>query len=85
MDFPRLKCVYGVLKRVINNYGKSRPDMGGYCQEKFNKSEFEFLETVCNFNKKNRTRYYDIIYSQNDVEIIILKNSKQTANFLQKL
>jgi len=34
-------CVYGVIKRVIKNYGKSRFDMGGYCPEKFDKEKME--------------------------------------------
>lgn len=38
MDFPCVQCIYGVLKRIIKNYGKSRLDMGGYCPEKFNKN-----------------------------------------------
>lgn len=33
MDFSRTICVYGAIKRVVKNYGKSRLDMGGYCPE----------------------------------------------------
>ena len=29
MDFSRTICVYGAIKRVVKNYGKSRLDMGG--------------------------------------------------------
>ncbi|SHH89766.1 AAA family ATPase [Clostridium intestinale] len=85
MDFSRLKCVYGVIKRVIKCYGKSRTDMGGYCPEKFNMKKFEFLKSVWNFNKNNRKRYYDMLQSANDVKIIILKSRRQVRELLQQL
>jgi adenylate kinase family enzyme len=82
LDFSRIKCIYGVIKRVIKNYGKSRPDMGGYCPERF---DFDFLKNVWNFNKKNRKRYYDSINNQNHINTIILKSRKQEEKFLEEL
>lgn len=82
LDFSRVKCVYGAIKRVIKNYGKSRPDMGGYCPEGF---DFEFLKSVWNFNKNNKKRYYDMLHEAANVKIIILKSRKQTREFLQQL
>lgn len=79
MDYSRVKCVYGVIKRVIKNYGKSRPDMGGNCPERF---DFEFLKSVWNFNKKNRKRYYDMLNNQNGVKIIIFNSRKKVTEFL---
>ena len=70
MDFSRLKCVYGVIKRIIKNYGKSRPDMGGYCPERLDVEKFAFLKFVWNFNKNNRKRFYDMLHNANDVKII---------------
>lgn len=85
MDFPRLKCVYGVIKRIIKNYGKSRPDMGGYCPERFDMEKLAFLKSVWNFNKNNRKRFYDMLHNANDVKIILLKSRKQVREFLQRL
>lgn len=81
MDYSRVKCVYGVIKRVIKNYGKSRPDMGGYCPEKF---DFKFFRSVWYFNKNNRKRYYDMLNNENNVKVIILKSRKQVIEFLQR-
>ena len=53
MDYSRISCLYGVIKRVVMGYGKSRPDMGGYCPERF---DFDFIKFVWNFNKNNRKR-----------------------------
>lgn len=85
MDYSQLKCVCGVIKRILKNYGKSRPDMGGYCPERFNIEKIEFFKSVWNFNKNNRKDYYDILSNANDVRIIILKNRKQEREFLQRL
>ena len=63
-------------------YGKSRPDMGGYCPERF---DFDFIKFVWNFNKNNRKRYYDILSSKEDIQVIILRNRRQAAHFLQGL
>lgn len=82
MDYSRLKCFYGVITPVIKNYGKSRPDMGGYCPEKF---DFGFLKSVWNFNKKNRKRYYDMLHNVNDANVIIFKSHKQVRAFLKTL
>lgn len=82
MDFSRVKCIYGVLKRVIKGYGKSRPDMGGNCPERF---DFEFLKFVWNFNKKNRKRYYEMLEAQKTAQVIVLKNRQQAARFLQNM
>lgn len=81
-DFSRIKCVYGAIKRIIKNYGRSRPDMGGYCPERF---DFEFLKSVWNFNKNNRRRYYDMLHEATNVKIIILKSHKQLGEFFRKL
>lgn len=44
-DYPKLLCIWRVLKRVFTNYGKVRPDMGENCPEKF---DLEFLKFVWN-------------------------------------
>lgn len=77
-------CVCGAIKRVIQNHGKSRSDMGGYYPEKLDFRSFKFIKTVWNFNKNNRKRYYDKLNASN-AEIIILKNRKQMIEFLQRL
>lgn len=82
MDFPRLSCVWGVMKRTVTHYGKSRPDMGGYCPEGFDREEFAFLKTVWNFNRKNRKRIYTLLECEKGIEKIILRNRRQVKKFL---
>ena len=84
MDFSRIMCVYGAIKRVVKNYGKSRFDMGGYCPEKFNKEKFEFIKTIWNHDKTNRIRFYDMLNNESAVNIIVLKNRWQVNQFLRR-
>lgn len=51
LDYSRFRCLFGVLKRVIRNYGQTRSDMGGHCPERF---DLSFLKFVWNFNKNNQ-------------------------------
>lgn len=82
LDYPRLVCLLGVLKRLIKGYGKSRSDMGGYCPEKF---DFEFIQFVWKFNRCNRNRYLQMLSEARDKEIIILHSRKACAKFLRSL
>ena len=82
LDFPRLTCILGVLKRVITNYGKTRPDMGDGCPERF---DFEFLRFVWGFNKKHRQRYNEMLDNTNGIRVIKLKNRKEVARFLENI
>ena len=82
LDFPRITCISGVIKRVIANYGKTRPDMGGNCPERF---DFEFLRTVWGFNKQHRQRYNEMLNNTNGIRVIKLKNRKEAAQFLENI
>ena len=82
LDYPRWVCLYGVLKRLIKGYGKSRADMGGYCPEKF---DFEFIKFVWNFNKKNRDKYLKMFSQERDKEIFILHSRKSCREFVSNL
>ena len=85
MDFSRTYCVYGAIKRVIKNHGKSLFDMGGYCPEKFNKEKIEFIKTIWNQDKTNRKRFYDMLNEESAVNKIVLKNRWQVNKFLRRL
>ncbi|MEG1620819.1 MAG: topology modulation protein [Oscillospiraceae bacterium] len=81
-DYPRPLCLYRVIKRIILNYGKTRPDMGNNCPERF---DWEFLQYVWNFNKENRKQTLEMLSNNNDKEIVILQNPKQYKNFLSTI
>lgn len=82
LDFSRLACVFGVLKRIITTYGTVRPDMGAGCPERF---DLDFLKWVWNFNKNKRERYYRLLNETPHAQTIVLKNRRMVKRFLKTL
>ena len=82
LDFDRWACLWGVICRVLRNYGKHRPDMGGNCPERFDP---EFMKWIWNYNKENRTRNYTWLAQAKHAKAIVLKNRNEVKNFLEKL
>ena len=58
LDYGRLNCLTGVLKRILTHLGRVRPDMGAGCPERF---DAEFLRYVWSFKKNNDAKIADRI------------------------
>lgn len=82
LDFSRIACLLGVLKRVLTTYGKVRPDMGEGCPERI---DFEFLKWVWSYNKNKRERNYKLLNEAQHAETIVLKNRRAVRKFLAQL
>ena len=82
LDFSRIACLMGVLKRIITTYGTVRPDMGEGCPERI---DLDFLKWVWNFNKNKRESYYKMLNEVENVETIVLKNRRAVRLFLKSL
>ena len=82
LDYSRWQCLAGMTQRVIANYGKSRPDMGGNCPERFDP---EFVKFIWNFNKNNRSMNYTWIAQAKHAKAIVLKNRKEAKRFLENM
>ena len=82
LDYNRVVCFFGWLKRVIQNWGKTRPDMGPNCNEWVDP---EFAKWIWTFNGKNRKKYYELLSQQKDKEIHIFKNRRQLRKFLNQI
>lgn len=82
LDYSRWICLLQWAKRVITNWGRTRPDMGPECNEWFDP---EFISWVWNFNKTHRARYYEMLSAQKDKTIHIFKNRRQLKCFLNSL
>lgn len=82
LDFSRIACLMGVVKRILTTYGTVRPDMGAGCPERV---DWEFLKWVWNFNKNNRVRNYTWLASAKHAEQIVLKNRREVKDFLGKI
>ncbi len=82
LDFSRVTCLMGVLKRVITTYGTVRPDMGEGCPERF---DLEFLQWVWNYNKNKREGNYRLLNEATHAQTIVLKNRRMVKKFLRSL
>ena len=82
LDFSTLACLYGVTMRVLSNYGKTRPDMGGNCPERF---DMEFMRFVWEYRKKRRKPVLEMLAHAEDKQVIILKNRREVNRFLKSL
>ena len=82
MHFSSLRCMAGALKRQLQWYGRSRPDMGVFCPERL---DMAFLKSVWCFNKKNGPRIAAALAAAPGVRVVELKNRRQARAFLEKL
>lgn len=82
LDMNRLVCLKSWLGRVIQNWGHARPDMAEGCKEWIDP---EFATWIWNFNKNNRKRYYELLEQQTEKKVLIFKNRRQVAKFLESL
>ena len=82
LDMNRLVCLKSWLGRVIQNWGHARPDMAEGCKEWIDP---DFAVWIWNFNKNNRNRYYELLEQQAEKKVLIFKNRRQVAKFLESL
>ncbi len=82
LDYPRITCMLGVLRRYFQNRGKSRPDMGGNCPERL---DLEFLRFVWGFRKQKHEKYREMLDNADGVNVIVLRNRKEAEKFLEEI
>ena len=82
LDFNRITCLWGVIKRNITNRGKVRPDMGEGCPEKI---DWEFIRWVWNYNKNKKEHNYRLLNEATHAETIVLKNRRAVKQFLKTI
>ena len=83
LDVPRRVCFWGIVERVICNYGKSRQDMGDRCPERFDTA---FLKYVWNFPREPRAKLYQCLNAAPpSVTVVVLRSRKQANRFVATL
>ncbi len=85
LDFSAPVCLWGVTKRLFQNLGRTRPDMGGQCVEKMDKERLEFFRYVATFNKHYRARIDEMLDSAPNVNMVRFKNRRQLNVYLKSL
>ncbi len=82
LDFSRIACLLGVMKRVLTTYGTVRSDMGDGCPERV---DLEFLKWVWHYNKNKRESNYRLLNEAPHAETIVLKNRRSVRRFLREM
>ena len=82
LDYHRMTCLLGVIKRVIKGYGKTREDMGENCPERL---DWSFLKYVWTFNQRRREEYLRLLSCQKNKRVIILRYRSDGAKFIRSL
>jgi adenylate kinase family enzyme len=84
LDYPTLRCLYGIFKRRIQFHGKSRPDLTEGCPEKL---DWEFVKWVAAYKRKKTPPIIKMLkqYQSQGKEIYHLKSPRETKEFLAKI
>ncbi|MEO1522035.1 MAG: AAA family ATPase [Cyanobacteria bacterium J06633_2] len=83
LDFPRWRCLWGVMNRLVRYVGRTRPDMAPDCPERFN---WAFMQYVWNFQMQYRPIVVDLLDQASDtVQVIIMRSPKEVTAFLETL
>jgi adenylate kinase family enzyme len=84
LDFSRLSCFLGVIKRtLLSKIGvKKRAGIVAGCNERL---DARFLGYVWNFNKKHRKGILRGLSRYPDIELIVLKRRREAELFLRDI
>lgn len=81
IDMPRIICMYRVLKRQIQYYNRTRPDMGEECNEKV---DLAFLKWIWHYPKRNRPRVLAVLQSiSSEKSVVHLRTRRDVRTFLE--
>lgn len=82
LDYPTWQCLYGVFKRLVTDYGKTREDMAQDCKESF---DWKFLKYVFSFRKNTRPKILNHIkHNAKHCRVAVFKNPKELQKWIDK-
>ena len=79
LDYSSFTHIKGVIKRIIKNYDKEKPDIPG-CKERLN---FTFLKYVLTYNKKKRPKVLEILKDIPIEKVLIFKKQKDLNSWIK--
>ncbi len=84
LDYSRFTCLCGVVKRVLANRGRTRPDMADGCPER---ADAEFLRWIWTFKQKVRPGNLATLAEaeKNGVTVVRLRNRRECRKWMQAL
>ncbi|MFA1713833.1 topology modulation protein [Peribacillus frigoritolerans] len=83
LELPLRVCLYRVIKRLLSNLGKARPDMAKGCNEKLDWQFIKFIiSTYLPRKKEMKARFADLQKSDPEKVIVILKSKPDIEGYL---
>jgi adenylate kinase family enzyme len=83
LDVPRRVCLWGALRRVVRYRGRSRPDLGAGCPEKF---DLPFLRWIWLFERDTRPEIVARLERHAEAKrVVTLRSRREIARFLESL
>jgi adenylate kinase family enzyme len=76
LDYSRIVCVMGVLRRVVRYRDGSRPDLAEGCPERF---DLAFVRYVWNYNRDSRPRVLAKIREHAGDAVVVRLRSRRSA------
>ena len=84
-DLPTVTCLWGITKRIIKSYGKTREDMGGNCPEHFDRQKFVLYKNVFSFKKVHHEKYIKLLREAEGVKSVIFRRRGEVKRYLKAL
>ncbi|MBE7050792.1 MAG: topology modulation protein [Ruminococcaceae bacterium] len=84
-DVPIITCIWGVTKRILKSYGKTRSDMGGNCPEYFDKQKLTLYRNIIQFKKQHGEKYKHMLSSAKGIKVIRFKSRHRAKLFLKSI
>jgi adenylate kinase family enzyme len=82
VDLPAWRCFLRVLGRSARWWGRTRPDMGPGCNERF---DSDFLRYVWNFDRDHRPQIVAQLDARPGLRIVPIRTEQDRARFLDGL
>jgi adenylate kinase family enzyme len=83
LDFPRLPCVLGALRRSVSTFGTTRPEMAAGCEERVS---WRFMRWVWRFPTETRPAVVQVLSETlNPLEVVVLRSRREVQSFLNAL
>lgn len=83
-DLPTATCLWGITQRIFQSYGRTRPDMGGNCPERFDRQKLPLYRNVLSFNRQHRKEYYRLL-AESGKAVTVFHSRKQAELFLNAI
>lgn len=84
LDFPRLTCLWRVIKRLLQYWDGSRPDIAPGCDERFDREYLRFLKWIWGYPTRSRPQVMERLerFSKGR-QIYILRRPGEVERFLE--